>query len=318
MIRMMKLLEHAQKLEKDEHTTEAIQTYEEVIQSESNSQTIAYANFRLGNIYHEWGELFAAQRFLSQAHQLDSEHSEIRQAVDNLNQHFSLNREEITEQMSRQNSDQIVSLFRIATGIKLIAMDKHVQAYPLLASRTKIFPNAAIAKHLLTDISITDEERNTAIDFLIERDWLINNSAEFYSISNEGLYAFYTTLAQLHFENDAFTEAINCYEQAHWLDNTQLTPLFLKVICYAKLESWNDAIETTKNLPTEMPSDIDVIAYFTAIANSYHNTFQKTGLDEDKQKVIEACDAVLRLDNKDKEISKLLASYQDKKRWWQR
>lgn len=314
----MYLLEHAQKLENDKHTAAAIQAYEDVIRSGNDSKSLAYAHYRLGKIYLDWSELFAAQRFLSQAHQLDPEHSEIRQEVDNLNQHFSLNREEVADQMSRQNSDQIVSLFRIATGIKLIAMDKPVQAYPLMASRTKIFPNAAVAKHLLADISITEEERNSAIDFLIERNWLVNNNAEFYSISDDGLYAFYIALAQLHIDNTAYSDAITCFDQAYWLDNSQVTPLFQKVICYAKLESWSDAIETTKELPTDIPSDIDVIAYFTAIANSYHHTYQETGSDDDKQKVIEACEAVLRVDKKDKEISKLLASYQDKKSWWRR
>lgn len=318
MIRMMNLLEHAQKLENDKQTAQAIQVYENVIRTENDSETLGFACYRLGKIYQEWGELFAAQRYLTQAHQFDSEHSEIRQAVDYLNQHFSLNREEIADQMSRQNSDQIVSLFRIATGIKLIDMEKPVQAYPLMVSRTKIFPNAAVAIHLLSDISITEEERNSAIDFLIERDWLINNSAELYSISDEGLYAFYIALGQLHIDNAAYSEAINCYEQAYWLDKTQLMPLFQKVICFAKLESWNDAIEITRELPTEIPSDIDGIAYFTAIANSYHNTYQETGLDDDKQKVIEACEAVVRLDKKDKEISKLLTSYQDKKSWWRK
>lgn len=318
MIRVMNLVEHAQKLESDKHTAAAIQAYEDVIRSGNDSKSLGYAHYRLGKIYLDWSELFAAQRFLSQAHQLDPEHSKIRQAVDNLNQHFSLNREEIADQMSRQNSDQIVSLFRIATGIKLLAMDKPVQAYPLMASRTKIFPNAAVAKHLLTDISITEEERNSAIDYLIERDWLINNTAELYSISDNGLYAFYIALAQLHIDNAAYSDAIDCYDQAYWLDNTQLTPLFQKVICYAKLETWNDAIETSLELPTDIPPDIDVIAYFTAIANSYHNTYQETGSNEDKQKVIEACEAALRLDKKDKEITKLLASYQDKKSWWRR
>ncbi len=318
MIRVMNLLEHAQKLENDKNIAAAIQAYEDMIRIETDSKSLGYAHYRLGKIYLDWSELFAAQRFLSQAHQLDPEHSEIRQAVDNLNQHFSQNREEITDQMSRQNSDQIVSLFRIATGIKLIAMDKPVQAYPLMASRTKIFPNAAVAKHLLTDISITEDERNSAIDYLIERDWLINDTAELYSISDEGLYAFYLALAQLHIDNDAHADAISCYEQAYWLDNTQLTPLFQKVICYAELETWHKAIQTTKELPTDLPTDIDEIAYYTAIANSYHHIYQETGLDEDKQKVIDACDAVLHLDKKDKTISKLLTAYQERKSWWKK
>ena len=316
MIRVMNLLEHAQKLESDEHTAAAIQAYEDVIRIETDSKSLGYAHYRLGKIYLDWSELFAAQRFLSQAHQLDPEDSEIRQAVDNLNQHFSLNREEVADQMSRQNSDQIVSLFRIATGIKLIAMDKPVQAYPLMSSRTKIFPNAAVAKHLLTDISITEEERNSAIDYLIERDWLINTTAELYSISDDGLYAFYIALAQLHIDNDVHSDAISCYEQAYWLDNTQLTTLFQKVICYAELGAWHNAIQTIKELPTDLPTDIDEIAYYTAIANSYHYIYQETGLDEDKQKVIDACEAVLHLDKKDKTISKLLTAYQERRSWW--
>lgn len=315
---MSKLLNNAKTFESDGNYPEAIQAYHDVIQSGEDSVILADANLRLGLIYREWGELFASQRFLSQAHQLEPDNSEIRDAIESLNQHFSDNREDIADQMSRQNSDQIVSLFRIATGIKLIAMDKPVQAYPLMKSRTKIFPNAAVAKHLLTDISITEQERNSAIDFLIERDWLENTSAELYSIADSGLYAFYTSLAKLHVDNEAYTDAITCYDQAFWLDNTNLSPLFQKVICYAALEAWKDAITNSKELPTEIPTDIEQIAYYTAVALSYHHTFQQTNDEQDKQSVIDACKKVLRLNKKDKTISKLLDSYQDKKSWRRR
>lgn len=315
---MSNLIEHAQTLESNENIAEAIQTYADIIRSENDSGVLAYANFRLGHIYQEWGELFAAQRFLSQAHQLDPENTNIRDAIDNLNQHFSENREQIADQMSRQNSDQIVSLFRIATGIKLIAMDKPVQAYPLMKSRTKIFPNAAVAKHLLTDISITDAERNSAIEFLIEREWLVNTGVELYTIADSGLYAFYIALAQLHIDNSAYSEAITCYEQASWLDDSQLAPLYQKVICYAALEAWPGAVAAISELSTDIPTEVDHVAYYTAVAESFHHTYQETGTDSDRQKVIEACEAVLRLDKKDKVISKLLASYQNKKSWWRR
>ncbi len=315
---MSNLIEQAKTLEADGHIAKAIQTYDDVIRSRRDSDMLAYANFRLGHIYQEWGELFAAQRFLSKAHQLDPENADIREAIDNLNQHFSENREQIADQMSRQNSDQIVSLFRIATGIKLIAMDKPVQAYPLMKSRTKIFPNAAVAKHLLTDISITDEERNSAIEFLIEREWLVNTNAELYTIADSGLYAFYTALAQLHIDNSAFSEAITCYDQAYWIDDSQLVPLYQKVICYAALEAWHEGVSAITELPAEVPAEINQVAYYTAVAESYHHTYQETGTNSDKQKVIEACKAVLRLDKKDKAVSKLLASYQDKKSWWRR
>jgi tetratricopeptide (TPR) repeat protein len=315
---MPNLIEHAQTLESDEKIAEAIQTYADIIRSQSDSDLLAYANFRLGHIYQEWGELFAAQRFLSQAHQLNPENTDIRDAIDMLNQHFSENREQIADQMSRQNSDQIVSLFRIATGIKLIAMDKPVQAYPLMKSRTKIFPNAAVAKHLLTDISITDEERNSAIEFLIEREWLVNTGVELYTIADSGLDAFYIALAQLHVDNSAYSDAITCYDQAYWLDDSQSAPLYQKVICYASLEAWDEAIAAITELPAELSTEIDPIAYYTAVAESYHHTYQETGADSDKQKVIEACKAVLRLEKKDKAISKLLATYQDKKRWWRK
>lgn len=311
-------LNNAKSLESEGNIAEAIQEYEDVIRSVTDSHTLADANFRLGVIYREWRELFAAQRFLSQAHQHDPKNPEIREAIDSLNQHFSDNREEITDQMSRQNSDQIVSLFRIATGIKLIGMEKPVQAYPLMKSRTKIYPNAAIAKHLLTDISITEQERNSAIEYLIERDWLVRTSADLYTIADSGLYAFYTTLANLHIDNDAYMDAIMCYDQAFWLDSDNLIPLYQKVICHAALKLWNDAITATKALPTEVPTEIDQVAYYTAMAESYHHIYQETGDASDKQKIIEAGEVVLRLDKKDKTISKLLDSYQDKKSWWRR
>ncbi len=315
---MSNFLQHAKSLESEGNIAEAIQDYENVIRTENDTVTLADANCRLGGIYREWRELFAAQRFLSQAHQLNPENSDIRDAIESLNLHFTENREEIADQMSRQNSDQIVSLFRIATGIKLIGMDKAVQAYPLLKSRTKIFPNAAVAKHLLTDISITEEERNSAIEYLIERDWLVNTGTDLYTIADSGLYAFYTTLAKLHVDNEVYQDAITCYEQAYWLDSDKLTPLYQKIICYAALESWNEALESIKELPTEVPSEIDHIAYYTATALVFHHFSQQTDDDNVKQHVIDACKKVLSIDKKDKTISKLLDSYEEKKSWWRR
>ena len=315
---MSNFLQQAKSLESEGNIAEAIQYYENVIRTENDTLTLADANFRLGGIYREWRELFAAQRFLSQAHQLNPENSDIRDAIESLNLHFTENREEIADQMSRQNSDQIVSLFRIATGIKLIGMDKPVQAYPLMKSRTKIFPNAAVAKHLLTDMSITEQERNSAIEYLIERDWLENSGADLYTIADSGLYAFYTTLAKLHVDNEVYQDAITCYEQAYWLDSDKLTPLYQKIICYAALESWNEALESIKELPTEVPSEIDHIAYYTATAHVFHHFSQQTDDDKVKQHAIDACKKVLSIDKKDKTISRLLDSYQEKKSWWWR
>ena len=220
--------------------------------------------------------------------------------------------------MSRKNSDQIVSLFRIATGIKLITMDKPVQAYPLLKSRTKIFPNAAVAKHLLTDIQITEEERNSAIDFLLEKDWLVNTGVSLYTIAESGLSAFYIELAELHVENAAYAEAVLCYEQALWLDPSQQHLRYRQVICHAESEAWEAAVETLSQLPDEVPEGIDLEAYHTAVAQSYHHVYQMTQDEGAKQRVIEACEAVLRLNKRAREISKLLASYQGKKSWWRR
>ena len=308
----------AQALETEGKLAEAIHAYDSILNTTDETSTLALANFRLGIIYRTWRELFTAQRFLAKAHQLSPSDAEIRDAIEELNLHFSENREAIADDMSRKNSDQIVSLFRIATGIKLITMDKAVQAYPLLKSRTKIFPNAAVAKHLLTDIQITDEERNSAIDFLLERDWLVNTGISLYTIAENGLYAFYTELAQLHVANAAYSEAVTCYEQAYWLDPSQHHLRYEQVICSAKAGAWNAAVEILEQLPTEIPEGIDSVAYHTAVAQSYHHAYQTTQDEEIKQKVIEACEAVLHLDKKAREISKLLGSYQSKKSWWRR
>ena len=308
----------AQALETEDKFNEAIQAYDTILSTTDDTSTLALVNFRLGIIYRTWRELFTAQRFLAKAHQLAPSDTEIRDAIEELNLHFSENREVIADEMSRKNSDQIVSLFRIATGIKLITMDKAVQAYPLLKSRTKIFPNAAVAKHLLTDIQITEEERNSAIDFLLERDWLVSTGVLLYTIAESGLNAFYTELAQLHVANVAYSEAVACYEQAYWLDPSQHHLRYQQVICHTEAEAWDAAIEMLAQLPTEVPEDVDHVAYHTAVAQSYHHTYQTTEDENTKQKVIEACETVLRLDKKSREISKLLASYQGKKSWWRR
>lgn len=307
-----------QALEAEGKLAEAIQAYDDILNTTDETPTLALANFRIGTIYQGWRELFTAQRFLAQAHQLDPSNTDIRDAIDALNQHFSEHREAVADEMSRKNSDQIVSLFRIATGIKLLTMEKPVQAYPLLKSRTKIFPNAAMAKHLLTDIQITEDERNAAINFLLERDWLVNTGASLYTITEKGLYNFYIQLAQLHIANAAWTEAVMCYEQAYWLDPEQKHLRYRRVICHAEAEAWDAAVEIVAELPTDVPEGVGAIAYHTAVAQSYHHVYQATQDEEVKQKVIEACEAVLRLDKKSKEISKLLASYQGKKAWWHR
>ena len=308
----------AQALETEGKLAEAIQAYDSILSTTDDTPTLALVNFRLGTIYRTWRELFTAQLFLAKAHQLVPSDTDIRDAIEELNQHFSENREAIAEEMSRKNSDQIVSLFRIATGIKLITMDKAVQAYPLLKSRTKIFPNAAVAKHLLTDIQITEEERNSAIDFLLERDWLVNTGVLLYTIAESGLFAFYTELAQLHVANADYTEAVTCYEQAYWLDPSQPHLCYQQVICHAEAEAWDAAVEIVGQLPTEIPEGVDLLGYHTAVALSYHHFYQTTQDENVKQKVVEACEAVLRLDKKAKDISKLLSSYQGKKSWWRR
>ncbi len=315
---MSDLIADAQALETEGKLAEAIQAYDSILSTTDDTSTLALANFRLGTIYRTWRELFTAQRFLAKAHQLAPSDTNIRDAIEELNQHFSENRDAIAEEMSRKNSDQIVSLFRIATGIKLITMDKAVQAYPLLKSRTKIFPNAAVAKHLLADIQITEEERNSAIDFLLERDWLVSTGVSLYTITESGLSAFYTELAQLHVANDAYSEAVTCYEQAYWLDPSQHQLRYQQVICHAEAEAWDAAVEMLAQLPTEVPEDVDLVAYHTAVAQSYHHAYQITQNEDAKQKVIEACEIVLHLDKKARELSKLLASYQGKKSWWRR
>ncbi len=315
---MSELLSHAQTLENQQQIPQAIQAYEDVIRSDADSQTLAIANHRLGVIYKDWSEYIAANRFFTNAHRLYPENTDILKSVDNLKEYFSDHRDQIANQMSQKNSDQIVSLFRIATGIKLLTMDKPTQAYPLMKSRTKIYPNAAVAKHLLTDIRITEDDRNSAIEFLINKDWLISNGDERYTISDSGLYAFYTELAELHIDSLAFTEAVECYDQAIWLDNSQSVPLFQKVICYAALEEWEKAKVEIKKLPTETPNAIDASEFHSAVAECYHNIYQITRDERDKQRVIKACEEVLRIDKKNKMISNLLKAYQERKRWWKR
>ena len=133
-----------------------------------------------------------------------------------------------------------------------------------------------------------------------------------------GLHAFYIALAQLHIDNSAHSEAIKCYEQAYWLDKSNQYPLYQMAICYAALESWHKAAATISELPAELSDNIDRIGYYTAIAQTYHHLYQENGADSDKQKIIDACENVLKLDKKDKIISKLMVSYQDKKPWWKR
>ena len=133
-----------------------------------------------------------------------------------------------------------------------------------------------------------------------------------------GCSTFTLNLHSLHVANAAWTEAVACYEQAYWLDPEQQYPRYQLVICHAGAAAWDSAVEISAELPGEVPEGVDSVAYHTAVAQGYHHVYQATQDAETKQRVIEACEAVLRLDKRAKDISKLLAAYQGKKTWWRR
>ena len=161
-----RFVDHAQTLIAPKELSTAIQAWDTIASVAAAPPLLAQANLSLGRIYREWDELFTAQRFLAKAHEVEPADPTIRSELESLNRHIADNQTFVFDERARKNSDSIISLFRIATGLKLLQMDKPVQAYPLMKSRTKIYPNAAVAKHLLTGIIITEDEKNSAIEFL--------------------------------------------------------------------------------------------------------------------------------------------------------
>ena len=156
---MSNSITHAQALETEGNLNAAVQAYDSILNTTDEISTLALANFRLGTIYRTWRELFTAQRFLAKAHQLSPSDTDIRDANEALNLHFSENREVIADEMTRKNSDQIVSLFRIATGLNSYLWTNPFKPTRYSKAAPKSFQTPAIAKHLLTDIQITEEER---------------------------------------------------------------------------------------------------------------------------------------------------------------
>jgi tetratricopeptide (TPR) repeat protein len=313
-------MRYAQTLQAQGHLAQAIQAWDTLLFVESTPVMRAQANFHLGEIYREWDEVFTAQRFLGQAYQFAPDNVTIKTEWDALNRYIAENRAELFEVRERKNSDQIVSLFRIATGLKLLQMDKPAQAYPLMKSRTKIYPNAAVAKHLLTDVIITEDEVNSAIEFLETGGWLVKTQHDLYSITKSGLYTFYTELATLHVANEVYNEASACYEQAYWLDDSTPTnskegPLYRKVICDAKFRAWEDGFATLEQIEAtgqsdtaSLPEGIDPAAYGSAVAEIYGLAYHSTQDKAIGLRAITACKAALALDRKNKDISNLLKS----------
>lgn len=322
---------YAQTLKAPKDLAKAIQAWDTILSVAATPILLAQANFQLGKIYREWDELFTAQRFLGTAHQLESADPTIRSELEALNGHIADNQAEVFDERARKNSDSIVSLFRIATGLKLLQMDKAVQAYPLMKSRTKIYPNAAVAKHLLTDIIITEDEKNSAIEFLEAGGWLANTQHELYAITDSGLYMFYTELAKLHIANEASDEAAACYEQAYWLDDSSADVLYHKLICDAKCQAWEVGLALLDWLPDKLPEGIDSLEYNSAAAIICGLAYQSTQDKAIGVRAIAVCETVLETDRKNKEISNLLKSLLSeeslqpnlppatpKKRWWRR
>ena len=292
------LIGHAQTLTDEGELGFAIQAYDTVLLVASAADVLADANFQLGLIYREWNEIFAAQRFFGKAHQLDSEVTEYKDELSALNQHIAQNQQPIFEERARKNSDQIVSLFRIATGF--------------------------------TDVIITDEEKNSAIEFLEERGWLTNTQSNRYAIQESGLYVFYTELAKLHVLNETYDEAATCYEQAHWLDDSNSDALYHKVICDAKAQSWEDGLLTLDRTGDAPTGDVDPADYYRAVAHICEVAYQSEGNETMGKRAIKACQNALAISGKDKEISRLLKSLESTvgqeatgnesqgKRWWRR
>lgn len=326
-----RFVDHAQTLIAPKELSTAIQAWDTIASVAAAPPLLAQANLSLGRIYREWDELFTAQRFLAKAHEVEPADLTIRSELESLNRHIADNQTFVFDERARQNSDSIVSLFRIATGLKLLQMDKPVQAYPLMKSRTKIYPNAAVAKHLLTGIIITEDEKNSAIEFLEAGEWLTSTQHEVYAITDRGLYAFYTELAKLHIANEAYDEAAACYEQAYWLDDSSADLLYHKLICDAKSQEWQVGLALLDWLSDELPSGIEPVEYSSAAATICGLAYQATQDLAIGGRAVAMCETVLEIDRRNKEISNLLKSLRaekslqphlpeakSKRRWWHR
>ena len=326
-----RFVDYAQTLTAPKELSAAIQAWETIASVAVASLFLAQANLSLGRIYREWDELFTAQRFLAKAHEVEPADPTIRSELESLNRYIADNQASVFDERSRKNSDSIISLFRIATGLKLLQMDKPVQAYPLMKSRTKIYPNAAVAKHLLTGIIITEDEKNAAIEFLEAGEWLASTQHEVYDITDHGLHAFYTELAKLHVANEAYDEAAACYEQAYWLDDSSADLLYHKLICDAKFQAWNVGLALLDWLPDEPPSGIETVDYNSAAATICGLAYQETQDPTVGQRAVAICETILETDRRNKEISNLLKSLRSekslqpylpeaksKRRWWHR
>ena len=324
-------VDYAQTLTAPKELSTAIQAWDTIASIPVATPLLAQANLSLGRIYREWDELFTAQRFLAQAHQDDPADPTIRSELESLNRYIADNQASVFDERARKNSDSIVSLFRIATGLKLLQMDKPVQAYPLMKSRTKIYPNAAVAKHLLTGIIITEDEKNSAIEFLEAGEWLTETQHELYAITDRGLYAFYTELAKLHVANEAYDEAAACYEQAYWLNDSSTDSLYHKLICDAQSEAWQVGLALLDWLPDELPGGIELAEYNGAAAAICGLAYQATQDPAVGRRAVAICEVALETDGKNKEISNLLKSLRSekslqphlpeaksKRRWWHR
>lgn len=314
-----KFVEYALSLEKQDDIPNAIQLWETILSVEADPEIHSQANFHLAKIYETWNEVFAAHRFLGRAIQLNPADAKIRTEYDNLNRRIAENQDVMIAERERKNSDQIISLFRIATGLKLLQMDKPVQAYPLMNSRTKIYPNAAVAMHLLTDIIITEDDKNSAIEFLEDRDWLANTAHNRYTITHSGLHAFYSELAKLHQDNEVYGNAAKCCEQAYWLDNAALKPLYRKIVCEANSEAWEAGLatldcitshlgESPQTRSSEFAEGVDPVEYHSAAAKICASAYRTTQDNAMGLRAIAACEAALAIKKKNRPVSKLLKS----------
>ena len=219
------------------------------------------------------GSALLAQKHLQKSYELNPNGDEIQQQLDSIQTFIQQNAAMINQSKEEENPLKLQFLQVMGAGMMLMVENKDEDAYQILKNCAEVYANAAVAKNHLIDIPIPPSKRSQAIDFLERQGCIAKTGIDEYAITNLGLFLFYYALGTLHYDNQNYQQAAECYAQAYIMDGTEHPLLQHQARCYIELKEWDKAINQLELLLFEEPNNLNA---YPPLAEAYGKAYEAT------------------------------------------
>ena len=259
-----------------QQTDQAIEEWEIFLSLATRRQDKVIGHKGLVSVYGQRGSLLLGMKQLQKAYELNPNDDEIRQNLAMVQGAIQQNADMINQKQEEENALKLQFLEVIAST--MIAAGNigsgEAQAYEILRHADEVYANAAVAKNDLTDIPIVPSQKHQPIEILEKEEFIVKTGADEYSITNKGIYSFYFALGNLHYHNQNYQKAADCYAQAYIMDRTEHSLFQHQARCHLELKEWEKAINKLELLLFEEPDDLNAYPLLTQAYAQAHEATQ--------------------------------------------